>query len=127
MPPPKVMFLSSMTDGLQVIQNAYGHPLVITSGYRSPQVNKAIELANGDTWHPDGRHIHGDAVDISVKTGCNTAPKPAECASDTWWALHDLVRDQLYPQQACIEPPENYIHFHVDLRPWNECSEEWRQ
>ncbi len=43
---------------LQAMRDELGHPLVITSGYRCPEHNKAVGGAAGS------QHLHGTAADI---------------------------------------------------------------
>jgi len=48
-------------DRLQALRNAYGRPMVITSGYRTPDENARISSTG-----QDGPHTTGRAVDIAV-------------------------------------------------------------
>lgn len=51
---------------LQPLRDAIGHPIRITSGYRSPKVNKAVGGANNSD------HLYGYAADIELwKDGIN--------------------------------------------------------
>jgi hypothetical protein len=43
---------------LEVLRNKVGHPIVINSGYRSPQLNRKVGGA------PTSNHLTGCAVDI---------------------------------------------------------------
>ena len=43
---------------LEVLRNEVGHPIVINSGYRSPQLNRKVGVA------PTSNHLTGCAVDI---------------------------------------------------------------
>lgn len=45
---------------LDVVRSKYGAPIVITSGYRSPALNKAVGGVN------NSKHLRGIAVDIRV-------------------------------------------------------------
>jgi uncharacterized protein YcbK (DUF882 family) len=44
---------------LQELRDAYGKPMVITSGYRCPNQNKKVGGA------PNSKHVSGEAVDIA--------------------------------------------------------------
>ena len=50
---------------LDPIREAYGKPIIITSGYRSQELNKAIGGSSGS------QHSNGQAVDIECSTGYN--------------------------------------------------------
>lgn len=43
---------------LEPLRAAYGKPIIVNSGYRSPALNKAVGGANGSA------HMRGDAADI---------------------------------------------------------------
>lgn len=47
-------------DILQPIRNKYGKPIIVTSGYRCPQLNAAIGGVK------TSQHLLGEAADISV-------------------------------------------------------------
>lgn len=49
-----------VTELLTGLESAYGQPLNVTSGYRSPERNAAVGGAKGS------QHMHGNAVDIDV-------------------------------------------------------------
>lgn len=49
-----------VTELLTGLESAYGQPLNVTSGYRSPEHNAAVGGAKGS------QHMHGNAVDIDV-------------------------------------------------------------
>lgn len=46
---------------LQPIRDKYGHPIYISSGYRSPELNKAVGGAK------NSQHLSGQAADIYCK------------------------------------------------------------
>ena len=48
-------------DGLEKLRGMFGRPLIITSGYRSPEHNREVSTT-GD----DGPHTTGRAVDIRI-------------------------------------------------------------
>lgn len=52
-------------DILQPVRDAYGHPIVVTSGYRCPQLNAAVRGSK------TSQHMAGEAADII----CHETPK----------------------------------------------------
>ena len=50
--------LKRLCEWLEVLRNKIGHPIVINSGYRSPQLNRKVGGA------PTSNHLTGCAVDI---------------------------------------------------------------
>ena len=61
-PPEKVRrSLEALIDNvLDPLRAAYGKPITVNSGYRSPALNKAVGGAAGS------QHLSGEAADISV-------------------------------------------------------------
>jgi hypothetical protein len=55
---------------LEVLRDRYGHPIIINSGYRSPQLNKKVGGVS------TSNHLTGCAVDIR----CNGAEQAIEYA-----------------------------------------------
>jgi hypothetical protein len=110
--PDYALLLSALTNGLQNLQGAYGQQLVIDSGYRSPKVNQPVELANGDTHHPDSPHIYGEAADV-IST------------ANTWPSLKVAAKRKAV--KACVEPltlqHNRATHIHVDWR--RPCPIRW--
>lgn len=49
-------------DRLQALRDAYGKPMIVTSGYRSPEYNATISKTG-----TDGPHTTGRAVDIAIR------------------------------------------------------------
>lgn len=78
-----------LVAALEHLRGSVGRPLVIVSGYRTPETNKEVGGA------PDSRHLHGDAADIPE--GYATLAQ-AEAAGFTGigtkgqWAIHVDVR-----------------------------------
>lgn len=70
---------------LQPLRDMYGKPIIITSGYRSPKVNKAVGGVDGS------QHSFGEAVDIT--TGTKEGNK----------VLYELIRDNLDYDQLINE------------------------
>lgn len=53
--------LSKLSNGLlEVVRKAYGHPIKITSGYRSPKVNSAVGGSK------TSQHLTGEAADMKA-------------------------------------------------------------
>lgn len=52
-------------DILQPIRDRYGKPIKVTSGYRSPQLNKIIGGAK------TSQHMYGEAADLKASDGDN--------------------------------------------------------
>jgi hypothetical protein len=71
-----VLHLWNLAKFLQEIRNRFDRPLMIVSGYRTPEVNEAI----GGASH--SRHLIGDAADIRIQ-GVRAAEVYAEL--DGWW------------------------------------------
>lgn len=60
-PPEVVNALMYTAQGLEVVRQALGgHPVIITSGYRSPELNRAV---GGSA---SSQHMRGQAADIIV-------------------------------------------------------------
>lgn len=54
-----------VTDVLQPIREYYGHPIIVTSGYRCKELNKKV---NGSA---TSQHMNGSAADIVAYDGNN--------------------------------------------------------
>jgi zinc D-Ala-D-Ala carboxypeptidase len=54
--------LKALCDNvLQPLRNHVGRPIIITSGYRSPELNRAIKGSQ------NSQHSHGEAADFTVQ------------------------------------------------------------
>jgi uncharacterized protein YcbK (DUF882 family) len=60
MPLEVLQNIKTLAGQLQIIRDEIGKPITITSGYRSPQHNKAINGAK------DSYHVRGMAADITA-------------------------------------------------------------
>ena len=65
---------------LQPLRDYLGKPIRITSGYRSPEVNKRVGGAVDSQGRPKSQHVFGQAADIQVngmtpKQVCNVIDK----------------------------------------------------
>ena len=58
--PARQAVILLVTRILQPLRTAWGRPLTINSGYRSPQLNTAVGGA------PDSQHVRGEAADIAA-------------------------------------------------------------
>lgn len=83
--------LDLVLDVLQPLRTAWGKPLNINSGYRSPELN-AHPLIKGS---PTSQHVKGEAADI---------------AADNPYALAKLALDMRLPFDQMILYP-TFVHF----------------
>ena len=56
----KLLIHEAALDTLQALRDRLGKPLIVTSGYRSPEHNEAVDGA------PHSKHMEGTAFDISM-------------------------------------------------------------
>lgn len=83
---------------LQPTRDWYGKPIIVTSGYRSAKVNKAV--GGVDT----SQHVKGEACDF---TGSNRNINKI---------LHDYIRDNLEFDQLINEYNYQWIHVSYTTR-----------
>lgn len=85
--------LTTLVDKvLDPLREMYGKPIIVTSGYRSPEVNRSV---NGAT---SSQHALGEAADISV--GSKEENKK----------LFDIIKEQLPFDQLINEYDYSWIH-----------------
>lgn len=85
--------LNTLVDNvLDPLRKLYGKPIIVTSGYRSPEVNRSV---NGAT---SSQHALGEAVDISV--GSKEENKK----------LFSLIKDNLPFDQLINEHDYSWVH-----------------
>lgn len=84
---------------LQPLRNAYGKPIIVTSGYRSPELNKAIGGAK------NSQHMRGQAADIKGSGGAI----PQENRR-----LFDLIQKLNLPFDQLIDE-KNFSWIHVSF------------
>ena len=85
--------LTTLVDKvLDPLREIYGKPIIVTSGYRSPEVNRSV---NGAT---SSQHALGEAADISV--GSKEENKK----------LFDIIKEQLPFDQLINEYDYSWIH-----------------
>ena len=77
---------------LQPLRDMYGAPIHVTSGYRSPAVNKAVGGAR------NSQHLLGEAADITVYSRAGNKK------------LFEIIRDHLSYDQLINERDYSWIH-----------------
>ena len=82
-------------EGLEVIRKEAGLPIVITSGYRSPELNK---LVGGSK---NSQHCEGQAVDFSI---------PGIIIEDTFQLIKRLVKEGKLNVDQCIQEFDRWVH-----------------
>lgn len=99
-PPPDVIEnLRRVARGLDRVRRRLGHPLEISSGYRSPALNVAV----GGTTH--SQHTRGEAVDFCCP-GYGTPAAVARAIRDS-----DIAFDQ------CILEFGRWVHLSFSAAP----------
>ena len=64
-PTPEVRVkLNTLIYALDKIRERYGKPITVTSGYRCPELNKAVGGAVNPDGTPKSQHCKGEAADI---------------------------------------------------------------
>ncbi len=81
---------------LDPLREAYGQPITVNSGYRSPALNKAVGGAK------NSQHMTGEAADITV--GSKEGNK---------W-LFEYIRDNLPYDQLIDEYDYSWVHVSLD-------------
>ena len=80
---------------LDPIRKLAGHPITVSSGYRSPAVNKAIGGVK------TSQHVSGQAADIN-------------CPAIGQKKLFDLIRKSGLPFDQCIDEFSSWVHVSFD-------------
>lgn len=94
-PAPIVVKLTRLATTLEKVRAILGHPLTITSGYRSPALNAAVGGVG------DSAHLHGLAADFV----CPGFGSPIEVCRELEKHARELEFDQL-------------IHEHFGTADW---------
>lgn len=85
---------------LQPLRDKLGKPVVITSGFRSPALNKAVGGS------PNSQHMKGEAVDIRVSSPIDAIRK-----------LHIIIEHSIYDQLLLeIKANNGSIWIHVSCK-----------
>ncbi|MCQ2255567.1 MAG: D-Ala-D-Ala carboxypeptidase family metallohydrolase [Bacteroidaceae bacterium] len=99
---------------LQPLRNAYGKPIFVNSGYRSPTLNKAIGGAT------NSQHMLGQAADITAR---HSIQKGSDAAANHDYReenkrLFNLIISLKLPFDQLIDE-KNYSWIHVSFGPRN--------
>ena len=87
---------------LQPLRNAIGAPVIITSGFRSPELNKAVAGS------PTSFHVLGCAADIKLRDG-------------TFWHLFEYIHNNLpYTELIAENLPNGWCHVALQEGRENE-------
>nr|CAI9751946.1 endolysin [Herelleviridae sp.]CAI9751959.1 endolysin [uncultured phage] len=82
---------------LEEIRQAYGKPIIITSGYRCPELNKAVG------GKPNSQHLKAEAVDLKWDLD-----------------LYKLIKDHFEFDQLIIEKNSRTKWIHLSFKRSNE-------
>lgn len=85
---------SLVEEVLQPLRTAWSKPLTINSGYRSPELNRAVGGV------PDSQHVKGEAADVA----CDDPASLAQLAYDLGLPYDQMI---LYP---------TFVHFSHRLK-----------
>lgn len=95
--------LNQLVDNiLDPLREAYGEPIIVSSGYRCPELNKAVGGATSS------QHTLGQAADIHTKSNTKEDNKK----------LFDLIKDLQLPYDQLINE-YGYKWVHVSYSPRN--------
>ena len=95
--------LNQLIDNiLDPLREAYKQPIIVSSGYRCPELNKAVKGAKSS------QHVLGQAVDIHTKSNTKESNKE----------LFDLIKQLKLPFDQLINE-YNYSWVHVSYSPRN--------
>lgn len=88
---------------LQPLRDAWGKPLLVTSGYRCPALNKAVGGA------ATSAHLYGYAADVQVS-------RPQDLDKFIAFAENWLRRNNVAFDQSISEASEDARWWHIGLR-----------
>ena len=98
--------LTALVDKvLDPLREAWGQPIVVSSGYRCPKLNRAVGGV------ASSQHLLGQAADIHT-----VSDKPSENKK-----LYDLIKKLKLPVDQCINE-YGYNWIHVSYGPRNRRS-----
>lgn len=84
---------------LQPLRIAYGGPIAITSGYRSPQLNRIVGGV------PSSQHVKGEAADCYVPDAAT---------------LLEVLKNNTFPfDQAILYRKKNFLHLSLRRKGTN--------
>ena len=92
-----------LIPGMQAVRNILGKPIFITSGYRSPAVNRAVRGA------ANSQHVTGHAADFK----CPAFGPPIDVAAELVRHMDKLKFDQLIQEGQ-------WVHISFAPRPRNQ-------
>ena len=99
-PPPDLLpNLRRLARGLDQVRRLLGHPLAITSGYRSPELNAVVGGV------PGSQHAQGLAADFT----CPGFGPPLEVAR--------AIRDSAIAFDQCIAEYADWVHLSFSASP----------
>jgi zinc D-Ala-D-Ala carboxypeptidase len=84
-------------EGLEVIRKEAGLPIVITSGYRSKELNRHPDIKGSAT----SQHIDGQAADINI---------PGMTVENLYQLIKRLVREGKLNVDQCIQEFDRWVH-----------------
>ena len=87
---------------LDPLREAWGAPIIVTSGYRSPALNRAVKGV------PTSQHVLGEAADIHTVSDTKEDNKK----------LYELIKKLKLPVDQCINEYD-YNWIHVSYGPRN--------
>ena len=90
---------------LQPLRTAMERPVEITSGYRTPQINKAV----GGSDH--SQHLVCEAVDIVFRNEDGSVDMPALAAAQTWLrehCFHGVGLSLIHHQHMHLSVPDGF-------------------
>ena len=85
---------------LDPLREAWGAPIIVTSGYRSPALNRAVKGA------PTSQHVLGEAADIHTVSDTKEDNKK----------LYELIKKLKLPVDQCINE-HDFDWIHVSYGP----------
>lgn len=90
-----------MEQALDPLREAWGKPIYVNSGYRSPAVNKAVGGV------PTSHHLKGMAADITTGNAVDNRK------------LYQLAQDMMLPFTQLIGKQYGFGWLHISLDPQN--------
>lgn len=101
-PPPDVIEnLTRTAQCLEAVRKVLDKPITISSGYRSPRLNKAVKGA------ANSQHVTGQAVDFI----CPAFGTPQEI-------VNAILKAGILFDQLILEfPPNGWVHMSVSAKP----------